>query len=64
MLTLSDIYENYSRGSEGFAEAVVTHCGYDISTTEAVRLGSRCETAAQFESEWEDAAWWTDEENA
>ncbi len=59
-MTLREIYNTFTPGSEGFAEAVVTHGGYDISLTEAQRLGNKCISPAQFESEWEDATWWTD----
>jgi hypothetical protein len=37
---------------------------YDISDEEAQRIAERSKNAAEFEARWQDADWWTDDNNA
>ena len=60
MMTLHEIYETFTPGSEGFAEAVLTYCGFGISSTEAQRLGRLCATPEEFQTVWENEVYWTD----
>jgi hypothetical protein len=60
MMTLKDIYNEFNAGSDGFAEAVQSHCGFEISRDEIKRLGRNCATAANFQTAWENDGWWED----
>ncbi|NGO64177.1 hypothetical protein G6N76_10860 [Rhizobium daejeonense] len=62
-MTIETIYEEFSRGSNGFIKAVQTHCGYDISDTEIERIAARAETAAEFDRIWQNEDFWTDANN-
>jgi molybdopterin biosynthesis enzyme len=62
-MTLEDIYNDYTPGSTGFVIAVETHCGFEISREETVRIASKAETPEQFAAIWENEDWWTDENN-
>jgi hypothetical protein len=59
-MTLDEIYEKYTQGSDGFIKAVLRHCGYDISYSEMERLSSKCPNSREFEYAWKNETWWTD----
>ena len=63
-MTLSEIYAEYTAGSQGFCIAVETHCGLDISRDEIERIGDQSETASDFMDTWENDDSWTDENNS
>jgi hypothetical protein len=60
-MTITEIFDQYTQGSQGFCIAVETHCGYDISRDEIERIAGAAETAADFHRIWADDFWWTDE---
>lgn len=62
-MTIETIYEEFSRGSNGFVHAVQTHCGYDISDAEIERIAEKAETAAEFDRIWQNEDFWTDRNN-
>ena len=62
-MTINEIYADYTPGSQGFAIAVETHCGYNISRDEIKRIGSRAVTPDEFQKTWENDDWWTDGKN-
>lgn len=62
-MTIEQIYNDYSAGSQGFVIAVETHCGYGISRTEIERIAGIAKTASEFQSVWENDDSWTDENN-
>lgn len=59
-MTISDIYSQFVRGSQGFCKAVQTHCGFGASLTEIARIAQLAETAADFQRVWESDDSWTD----
>ena len=63
-MTLTEIYNAYTHGSLGFANAVSNHCGFEISYDEIQRIAGQAKTAAEFQRIWEDEDWWVDPENA
>lgn len=62
-MTLAEIYNSFTPGSQGFVIAVETHCGFDISPTEIERIGDASKTAEAFQAAWENEDWWTDANN-
>lgn len=62
-MTLSQIYSQFTRGSQGFCRAVETHCGFNTSMDETKRIADKAETAEDFERIWESDDNWTDEKN-
>lgn len=62
-MTITEIYENYTPGSQGFCIAVETHCGYEISREEIERISNRAGTAESFDMIFNDEAYWTDDNN-
>ena len=62
-MTLTDIYSEFVAGSQGFCDAVRTHCGFGISTTEIERIAERAKDADDFQRIWENDDSWTDEQN-
>ena len=59
-MTLTEIYAEFNPGGPGFVDAVKTHCGFEVSDTEAKRLGQVCDTANSFEFTWRNDDWWLD----
>lgn len=59
-MTLADIYDVFTPGSQGFAIAVETHCGFGISREEIKRIANKAATAEQFEAIWSNEDWWSD----
>jgi len=62
-MTIENIYNEYPRGSLGFVIAIETHCGFGISRSESQRIGDLAETAADFQTIWENDDSWTDDNN-
>jgi hypothetical protein len=62
-MTIEQIYNEYTPGSQGFCIAVETHCGFQTSRTETARIAAKAPTAAEFQSVWENDDSWTDENN-
>lgn len=62
-MTLNDIYNEFTRGSNGFIKAVQSHCGLDISDAEIERIAAKAETAEEFTRIWENEDFWTDVNN-
>ena len=62
-MTLEQIYNEYTPGSQGFAIAVETHCGFSISRDEIKRISSKADNAEKFWRAWEKGDWWADEVN-
>ena len=62
-MTLNEIYNEYTAGSNGFCKAVQTHCGLDVSNDEIERIASKAASAEQFMNIWENEDWWTDANN-
>jgi hypothetical protein len=62
-MTLNEIYDQYTPGSQGFVDAVETHCGFDISRSEIERIADKSPTAADFQRNWEGDDSWTDAAN-
>lgn len=63
-MTLEEIYEEYTVGSQGFVIAVSDHCGgLECSSDEIKRIAYRASSAAEFRSIWENDRSWRDEEN-
>lgn len=60
IMTLQEIYAEFTAGSAGFINAVHTHCGYCISKTEIARIAAQAATAEQFEQFWQNTDAWTD----
>lgn len=58
MLSIEDIYCQFSRGSDGFCRAVETHCGFDITRAQIGRIAERARTADEFVHIWENSVWW------
>lgn len=59
-MTLEEIYAEFVPGSRGFAQAVSSHCGFEMTLTEIMRLGSKAKTADEFQTTWENTDWWVD----
>ena len=62
-MTIEQIYNDYTPGSQGFCLAVETHCGFQTSRTETARIAAQATTAAEFQSIWENDDSWTDANN-
>lgn len=62
-MTLEQIYAEFTDGSQGFVQAVQSHCGFDRSDAEIARIAERAKTAGEFQKIWENEDWWTDENN-
>jgi hypothetical protein len=62
-MTLENIYAEYTQSSAGFAIAVETHCGFNISRDEIKRIAEKASDASSFRSIWENDDWWTDGNN-
>lgn len=62
-MTLSQIFDTYTAGSQGFCEAVQTHCGFNASLTEIERIADLADTAEEFQRVWENDDSWTDANN-
>lgn len=62
-MTLNEIYNEYTAGSQGFVSAVETYCGFGISGSEIERIAERAANSSDFEEIWSNETWWTDEEN-
>lgn len=62
-MDLEDIFEELIIGSPRFAAAVETHGGFDISREEITRIAERATTAEEFESIWQNEAWWCTDDN-
>lgn len=60
MATLETIYEDFTRGSNGFVKAVQTWCGFDMSNAEIERIAEKAETPDEFTRIWENETWWAD----
>jgi len=61
-MTITEIYKAYTAGSEGFIEAVETHCGFDIDRDDIREIANMVddigfetdeECAAEFMQIWE-----------
>ena len=52
-MTLNEIYNEYTIGSEGFVLAVESNCGFEISREEIERLAAISPTAEDFQKNWE-----------
>jgi hypothetical protein len=64
MMTMSEIFDQFSKGSPGFIKAVQTyHSGYECSDDEIARIASRAADAAEFDTIWENEDWWADDKN-
>lgn len=63
-MTLQEIYQQFTPGSQGFAKAVETHCGFEASIDEIKRIGLRANSAEEFEAIWQNEDWWSDDKNA
>lgn len=59
-MTLTQIYENYTPGSRGFAGAVRDHTGFGLSMNEIIRISKVAKNAAEFGEVWANEDWWTD----
>jgi hypothetical protein len=62
-MTLNDIYNEFTVGSNGFVKAFQTHCGYDLSNEEVERIAAKAPTAAEFDRIWANEDFWTDANN-
>lgn len=62
-MTLANIYDEFTAGSDGFCRAVSSWCGFDMSRTEIERVGLRAKTAEKFEDIYANEDWWTDANN-
>lgn len=62
-MTIEQIYNDYTPGSQGFCIAVETHCGFQTTRTETARIAAKAQTAAEFQSIWENDDSWTDANN-
>ena len=62
-MTIEQIYDNYTPGSQGFCIAVETYCGFQTSRTETARIAAKARDAAAFLSIWENDDSWTDKNN-
>lgn len=63
-MTLNDIYNEFNAGSQGFATAVQSYCGFDCSDSEIERLAAMSANADEFQKNWENDDSWTDANNA
>ena len=63
-MTLEEIYNTFSVGSEGFIRAVETHRGLEISREEIERIAEVAPTADDFMNVYENSDAWTDANNA
>ena len=52
-MTLNEIYNEYTIGSEGFVLAVESNCGFEISREEIERLAAISPTAEDLQKNWE-----------
>lgn len=62
-MTLEDIYNEFTRGSNGFVKAVQTWGKMDLSNEEIERIAAKAETADEFHRIWENDDSWTDANN-
>lgn len=62
-MTLEQIYIEFTPGSRGFAKAVSSWCGYDMSWEEIERIGKRAATAEEFDRISSEEEWWLDKNN-
>mgnify|MGYP003654870060 CR=1 FL=1 len=60
---LETIFADFRPGSQGFVQAVATNCGFEISDDEIRRIATKAKTAEEFQTIWENLAWWTDDHN-
>ena len=51
-MTLQDIFDTFTPGSQGFIDAVNTHCGFNMSDEEIERIGKLAKNSAEFEEIW------------
>jgi hypothetical protein len=60
VMSLEEIFREFTPGSVGFIKAVKTHAGMDITNSEIARLASECPDWWSFEDAWENETWWMD----
>ena len=60
-MTLIEIYNKYTVGSQGFCTAVYDNLGFSISRDEIKRIAEKTQTAEQFQAVWYGEDWWKDE---
>jgi len=61
-MTITDIFAEFTPGSQGFCMAVEIHCpGLEISRDEIARIGQAATDADDFTRIWENEDWWADD---
>lgn len=61
MLTLKDIYDQFTPGTDGFGRAIEKYCGMDLTSAQAMRIGAVARTPDEFVQLWTHFTWWRDE---
>ncbi len=62
-MKLTEIYQQFTVGSNGFCIAVETHCGFGISRAEIMRIAELADDADAFQRIWKGDDSWTDANN-
>jgi hypothetical protein len=62
-MTITEIFAQFRKGSQGFVQAVQDYCGYDCSHEEIARIAERANNADEFQTIWENEDWWADANN-
>lgn len=55
---LSEIYQQFTRGSEGFCRAVESQCGFDLTREQIRAIAKRAKNAEEFHSIWANEDRW------
>ena len=63
-MTLTEIYDTYTPGSEGFCIAVETHCNLNVTREETARIAAASPDARSFKATWEEMDWWKEDTSA
>lgn len=59
-MNIYDIYREHRIGSQGFVNAIQTHCGLEASPTEIERIAQVAPTPERFMEVWEEDDDWND----
>lgn len=53
-MNITEIYNTFTIGSQGFVMAVVDHCGYELSNEQIEEIAAISETPEEFEENWKE----------